>query len=88
MTPREWVDEIADETEEELLCADGFDDAIVGIASKFNDRFVVYSKEKVIESLIKDGMSEEEAEEYFGFNIAGAYVGPATPAFIEFVPKD
>ena len=27
-------------------------------------------------------MSEDEAEEFFEFNVVGAYVGPQTPAFI------
>jgi hypothetical protein len=28
-------------------------------------------------------MSEEEAEEHFSFNIAGAYVGENTPVIVE-----
>jgi hypothetical protein len=30
-----------------------------------------------------DAMNYDEADEYFDFNVAGAYVGPTTPAFIE-----
>jgi hypothetical protein len=33
--------------------------------------------------LIKEGMSEEEAEEYFQFNVEGAWVGENTPIFLE-----
>ena len=29
-----------------------------------------------------DGMSEEEAYEYYNFNMLGAWVGDGTPAFI------
>ena len=30
----------------------------------------------------RDGMEEEEAVEFFQFNIQGAYLGGATPAFM------
>ena len=42
----------------------------------------VYDKHKIIQSLIRDGCSLDDAEEYFDFNIAGAWVGEYTPAFI------
>jgi hypothetical protein len=41
----------------------------------------VYSIEECIRILSKD-MSPEEAEEYFWYNTAGAYVGEQTPLFI------
>lgn len=87
MTPREWIDQAADEGLE-LVCADGFDDCIVGTGQQFNRHFVVYDRDKVLEKLTSDGMSHEEAEEFFEFNIVGAYVGESTPAFITFVPKE
>ena len=31
---------------------------------------------------MKDGMSEDEAEEYFEFNVTGAWVGHGTPIFV------
>jgi hypothetical protein len=59
------------------------DAAIVGLVSAFGKEPVVcYDREKVIEILMEDGMDEEEAEEFFSFNIEGAYVGEATPMFI------
>ena len=65
-----------------LLFADGFDKAIVGVSQQFNSLSVAYDKSKCIEILKKD-MSEDEAMEYFDFNIVGAYVGEHTPSFIE-----
>jgi len=62
--------------EEELLKADGFDDAIIGIDEK--TMRLIYSVSKCIEILSKD-MSEEDAIEYFYFNMEGAYVGEKTP---------
>ena len=64
----------------DFLIADGFDDAIIGI----HEDKVVYSTKKCIEVLIKDhGLEEEEAFEYFGFNVSGSYVGEKTPIFID-----
>jgi len=69
--------------DETVLLADGFEDAFVGIGRQFGKPMAVYNKLKCIESLIKEGMDEEEAEEYFSFNVEGAYVGENTPIFLE-----
>jgi hypothetical protein len=77
------VDAWADAAEVELLCADGFDDAILGIGQRFNTTFVVYDLAKVIETLMtRDGMDEEDAIEFYEFNIVGAWVGDGTPCFL------
>ena len=65
----------------ELLFADGFDDAIIGVAQQFNTMSVAYNRDKCIEILMKD-MDQLEAIEYFEFNVIGAYVGEHTPTFI------
>lgn len=62
--------------EEELLKADGFDDAIIGIDGK--TMRLIYSVSKCIEILSKD-MSREDAVDYFYFNMESAYVGEKTP---------
>jgi hypothetical protein len=67
---------IANFYEEDVLKADGFDAAILGIDEK--SMRLVYSVSKCIEILMKD-MSEEEAMEFFEYNISGAYVGEKTP---------
>ena len=59
-----------------------FDRAIVGIASRINMLVVAYDRALCIECLMGDGMDEGEAEEFFEFNTAGAWVGPGTPVFI------
>lgn len=63
-----------------IMKADGFDEAIIG--EELLTGRLVYSKSKCIEILMRD-MSEEDAEDYFGFNILGAYVGEGTPLFIQ-----
>ena len=69
--------------DETVLLADGFEDAFVGIGRQFGKPVGVYDKIKCIQILINDGMSEDEANEYFSFNVEGAYVGESTPIFLE-----
>jgi hypothetical protein len=66
----------------ELLTADGFDRAIVGVVQRMDTMAICYDKNKVIEILMED-MSYEDAIEYFEYNIAGAWVGESTPFFLE-----
>ena len=83
MTTKEKIDYISENCEDALL-ADGFDDAIVGIGDRCGMSSVVaYDVEKIIEILqTRDGMTEEEAQEFYSFNIIGAYVGEYTPIFL------
>ena len=77
------VDAWAQMAEVEVLCADGFDDAILGIGQRFTQIFVVYDYAKVIATLMtRDGMSHEDAVEFYEFNIVGAWVGEGTPCFL------
>jgi len=78
------VDEISEINPEALIC-DGFDDAIIGLASRINlGPVVAYSVEKIIEIMMdRDGMSYEEAYEFYSYNIVGSWVGEGTPVFIE-----
>jgi hypothetical protein len=62
--------------EEQLLKADGFDEAIIGIDEQ--TMRLIYSTSKCIEILSRD-MDEEDAIEYFNFNVKGSYVGEQTP---------
>jgi len=47
-----------------------------------------YDHQSVIAALMRDGMSWQEAEEYFSFNQIGAWVGDATPCFLTKAPED
>jgi len=67
----------------ELLIADGFDKAIIGLSTSINKMSVAYDTNKCIKILMsRDKISREEAIEYFEYNVAGAYVGDNTPTFI------
>jgi hypothetical protein len=44
---------------------------------------LVYDADKMIKVFVdRDGMSEEEANEYILFNIEGAYIGEDTPVLV------
>ena len=66
-----------------MLKADGFDDAIIGIGSRCGKPdIIVYDVNKCIKILINQNMTEEEARDYFNFNVVGAWVGEETPIFV------
>ena len=79
---RKILEQYADETEQELIFFNGHDNAIMGIGRQFTKTAVIYNKEIIILNLMAD-MSREEAEEFFEFNIAGAYVGETTPIILD-----
>jgi len=66
---------------EDALLADGFEDALIGYVSQFNKTVALYDRAKCIQILMKDGLTESDAEEFFEFNTQGACVGENTPAF-------
>jgi hypothetical protein len=66
----------------ELVFADGFDDAIIGVCSQTFR--TIYSVERCIEILmVEHDMSMEDAMDYFTFNVSGAYIGEQTPIWCE-----
>ena len=68
----------------DILLADGFEDALVGYGTRFVHGVAVYSTSKCLDILMqRDGMTHEEAMEFFTFNVTGAYAGENTPVFIE-----
>lgn len=73
---------VEDYPDVEFLKADGFDDAVMGFDTE--SMRLVYSISKCMRSLMeKDGMNPLDAEEYFAFNVKGAYVGDKTPIWCE-----
>ena len=74
------VKEFLAEMNPEALLFDGFEEALIGVASQFsNGPLALYDRDKCIDVLVRDGMTWEQAEEYFSFNTEGAYLGPNTP---------
>ena len=76
----------------ELLYPTDMEDAIVGVCHhdwRTEQPLVVMDQNKIIDILMeRDGMSYEEAQEFFDYNIAGAHMGPGTPLFVEPMTKE
>ena len=69
---------------EGAVLLDGFEDSIIGITEEFgNGRRILYSKDKILQTLMEMGMTHSEAEEYYDFNILGLYVSEQNPIFLE-----
>jgi hypothetical protein len=74
--------------EEDFIFLDGYDDAIMGVALGWVEGsrqgvVTLYDKSKVLSLLVGQGVTDEDALEYFEFNILGGYLGPKTPIFFE-----
>jgi hypothetical protein len=77
------IEELINTYEHELTIMDGYNDCIMGITERFGcEPHVAYDLKKVLKKLISQGMTEEEAREWFDFNMVGAYVGISTPCFV------
>ena len=76
--------EALSEENPEALKADGFDAAFVGYGYQHgSDALAIYDEDKCIKILIeRDDMTEEQAVDYFYFNVKGAFVGDGTPIFM------
>lgn len=68
--------------EEEIMMANGFDEAVIGIDDK--TMRLIYSVTKCIEILMTEmEMDIEEAVEFFEFNVKGSELGDKTPIWCE-----
>jgi hypothetical protein len=60
--------------------SEGYDEASIGVST---DGRLVYSVEKMIEILMRDGdMSVDDATEWLEYNTFNAYVGEMTPIWV------
>ena len=78
------IDELVPEG---TIIANGWDDCLLGVGWRLNTPIAVYDRAKVMDKLMADGCSEEEADEYISFNIEGAYVGEGTPLFVSLAER-
>ena len=64
----------------DILKADGFDSAVIGVSNDFTAPRLIYSVAKCLAILTENpDMDVKDALEYFSFNISGAYIGELTP---------
>ena len=83
MMNRKDIEDLYSDDEPEILFADGYDKAIAGVIWDGERTRVVYTTEKILSILMEDGMTYDEASEYFDFNVAGSYMGVYTPLYLE-----
>jgi rubrerythrin len=61
--------------EHEFIVIDGHDNAIVGVST---DMRLVYCEDTIIENLMAE-MSEEDAVDFYEYNIAASYIADNQP---------
>ena len=77
-------EELADLWDQDLLFMSEpeYDDAIIGVMERAGGSPVIaYDTQKILD-ILERSMSVEEAQEFFEYNILGAYVGDKTPVYI------
>ena len=81
---RKDIEDLYSDAEPKMLFADGYDKAIAGVVWDGERTRVVYKPEKILKILMdRDGMTYDEASEYFDFNVARSHVGVYTPLYLE-----
>ena len=82
-------EKLAENFGDDLLFADTFDGAIIGVAIGHDSERVVYDTRQMVEILLQEeDLTEEEAWEYLEFNTFGAYVGENTPIYVEGIDNE
>tara|TARA_R110000868_G_scaffold101689_3_gene279903 strand:+ start:2035 stop:2274 length:240 start_codon:yes stop_codon:yes gene_type:complete len=66
-----------------MLLLDDFDDAVMGSTLLDDELVLCYDITKCLDILISQGMTPDQAQEYFEYNILDAYMGKDTPIFID-----
>lgn len=78
-------EEIADVNPEAAI-ADGLDEALIGYTVSGEEPVAVYDSDKCVSILAeKHGMTEEDAEDYFSYNVLGSLInyGENAPVFVK-----
>lgn len=74
---------LSEEWDQQFLKMDGYDDCLIGVVERFGQSPILcYDKEKVISKLMDEGMTEDQAIEFFEYNQLGAWMGEKTPCFL------
>jgi len=65
----EILDNFPDET---FTVLDGLDDAVIGVDAYSDHMRLVYSINEIVECFMRDGMTDEEAIDFYEYNTARA----------------
>ena len=77
---REWL---ADRMDGETVTWDGCEAALVGVVERCGQPSLpCYDYALLVQCFVGEGMTEDEAQEWVDFNIAGAWVGERTPVIL------
>ena len=69
--------------DDSIITADGFELAFLGCGYSFGGAYAIYNFSTCMEILMqRDGMTYDDAEEYFQYNVTGAFVGDRMPVFL------
>jgi hypothetical protein len=67
---------------DDVLLADGYENALVGRVDLPDGDVALYDYDKCIQILVKrDGMTRDEAVDYFEYNVVRSHPGPKGPVF-------
>ena len=80
---RKDIEDLYGDDEPNILFADGYDKAIAGVVWDGERTRVVYRTESILKILMDQGMTYDEASEYFDFYVAGSHMGVYTPLYLE-----
>jgi hypothetical protein len=73
----------------DIVLYDDFDNCIVGITeNEYDNTVVCYDIDKMIDTMIADGMTYEDARDHFDYNIQGSHFSERTPILIEGLSND
>ncbi len=66
-----------------------YDPHIVGVAYRFDvGPVIAYDMRGILRAHVAEGMTPDEAEEFFSVNTIGSWVGEGTPIFLDRSPSD
>jgi hypothetical protein len=87
MDPQSVLDQLGDLNPDAYLF-ENMAAALIGLGYiGYKDPVAVYSKAKIYAKLLADGLSEEDAEEYFSSKFVGVWAGEQTPVILDDVTE-
>jgi hypothetical protein len=88
MSPHHVLAQLSDLNPDAFLF-DNMDSALIGLGYVGNaDPVAVYSKTKLYEKLLADGLSEEDAKEYYTGRFVSGCGGALAPVIVDDTEKD
>jgi hypothetical protein len=86
-SPNPVIELVQEYADEEALYIDGFEECLIGITDVWRDNtrrtVAVYDYTLMVQSMIDEDCTAEDAAEYIEFNISGAFIGPYQPIIVQ-----